>query len=547
MATAKIRGLDKIGLITDLDPYDLPPQAFSFAGNTRFRNGGIERAPVFRRIPLTLAQTSPRFVTTYNPTTGQDAAFIAYKNGRVYKFASGSETNYSVAAYADSDATTCWTSCKLAEVQYINRPDRVPWYLLTADSQFTALSAGAGTGPWDATWRCNILRACNSSLVALNVTKGATSYPTMIKSSNFALDDAVPTSWDQTDLTENAYENIVADLKDPIIEAQTLGQILVFYSINETWTLTPTPTTDIWDVQPLFKDAGCINVNCAVEVDKKHYVFGLNDIWVHDGVSKKSICTDSVRRFVYGNMNLQKSTQFFVVYDPLRKEIRFNYVGTDGYASFTGTDGCNRSAVYDIANQRWTSIDDLPFVYAGTITTLSSALTWAGVTSTWSTVGGSWLDQEDGLKKIPIILGDVDATYSLTASLYAVDEEYINSIVAYDVDTNATAGVTLVRDGIDLDELPDVDTLEGYKVLSRIWPQIRIEPGADALEFTVGSADHYSDDPTLGDMQTFDPTSNTTVDPNMAGRYVYLKIVHPDYHWFRITGLDFEVYETGDR
>ena len=39
----------------------------------------------------------------------------------------------------------------------------------------------------------------------------------------------------------------------------------------------------------VFDKTGLINTNCVVEVEGKHYCFGLDDIYTHDGTSKITI------------------------------------------------------------------------------------------------------------------------------------------------------------------------------------------------------------------------------------------------------------------
>jgi hypothetical protein len=121
-----------------------------------------------------------------------------------------------------------------------------------------------------------------------------------------------------------------------------------------------------------------------VEVNNRHYVFGSNDIWMHDGLSMTSIADKRVRKWVYKNMNASLSNRFFVSYNPSLNTISFNFVSGDGYVGFNG-EGCNRAAVYSITNGTWV-FDDLPLVHSAGYAKVSlSALTWATVTSTWET------------------------------------------------------------------------------------------------------------------------------------------------------------------
>lgn len=541
MTIAKLRNLSQYGVVTDVDPFNLPPEAFSMAVNARFRDGFIERAPVFRRVPVTLAYSDPRFISTNSPTTGFDSVITGYLNGRVTSYKSGTETDLSIFAYVNADSESPYTSCHLGDVFYVNRPDRVPWALRVTDTSFQALAN------WDTNWRAKILRSCNSVLVAFGITKSGTTFPTMVKSSVTATVNTVPSSWDQTVTTNIAYENILAEMESAITDAQALGQVMVVYGLKETWIMTPVPSNDIWDVRKLFSDAGAVNTNCAVSVDHKHYVFGLNDIWMHDGVSKQSICDTQTRKSIFSTLNIQKSSRFFVRYDEARKEIRFNYVSGGRLTNFIGSEGCNRSAVYNLITQTWT-FDDLPFVFGATSANLDNSQTYATVTPTYDTIGGTYLDQEDSLKKTLIMVGASSTPYTLSTSLYAIDDQGPTSTISYAVDTNATKGVTLERDGIDLDELATQQelNLEGYKVLSSVFPQAKFETGAASLMFSVGSSDNYNEDPVFSDPQDYDGVVNKRCDFNSAGRWLYLKITHTDYRWFKLTGLDLDVYVMAD-
>jgi hypothetical protein len=538
MAIAKLRELSKFGVVTDVSSFNLPPQAWTYAKNCRFKSGSIERGPVLRRIPVTLSNTEPRYIQANTPTSGFDTIYIGYLDGTIYELASQVETDVSISGYTPADSDTNWTGCQLGGVNYINRPDRVPWFKTTAASDFATLTN------WTGTWRANILRSCNSVLCAFGITKGSNVYPTMIKTSSIGYTGTVPASWDETDPTQNAYENTLSDMQGGITEAQTLGNNMIVYGYNEAWMMQPVTSTDIWQVHRIFNDAGCINANCAVEVEGKHFVFGPTDIYMHDGSSKKSISDSVVRRHIFDNLDASKTNRCFVVYDRARREVRFNYVSGDEYLDFATGDGCNRCAVYYVPEGTWT-FDDLPYIYSGTVANIDQTETWATIQPTWDESGSTWLDLDSGLRKSVLLLGEVDVAAGVSASVYAVDNQYTGSIIPYAVDDNATRPALLERGGIDLDELPNVKKLEGYKTLSSIWPQGVFEPDS-TLEFAVGGADNYNDEPDLGDAQEYDGSTYKRCDFNTAGRYVRIRITQPSHLWFKLTALDLDLYATGE-
>jgi hypothetical protein len=536
MALPKLRELDKYGLITDVDPFDLPLGAWSMAINVRFEDGRVNSAPVWREVGANFLQQDPRFCYVSNAADSSTRVYLGYKAGTVAEWSPISETDLSPSGYVSSPAEAQWTACTLAEVAYINREDRVPWHRKPADIRFSDVPT------WDSSWRAKIIRSYSSALVALNVTKGGTRYPTMVKTSDIVQDPGLPpTTWDETDPTNNATENILTEMNGEIVEAATLGNSLILYSNSETWQMTADGSDDVYSYRRLPFSAGAIGANCVVEVNNRHYVFGSNDIWMHDGLTQTSIADKRIRKWVYANMNARRSNRFFVSFNPSRNTISFNFVSGDGFIFFNG-EGCNRAAVYSITNGTWV-LDDLPLVHSSGYAKVSlSSLTWANVTSTWETVGGSWQDLEDGFKRVPIYAGE--SRSGQAGRMYARDP-YDGGALTSTVNLTASRPGLLIRDGLDLDEL-DAD-LRGYKVILGIYPQGRLSPGAAPLTFTMGVTDYPNVPPVFGTSQTYDALENYKLDFTAAGRFLSMKMEYPDYKTMSLSGIDVDLDVLGQR
>lgn len=532
-----IRDLSKYGVITDIDPYGLPTEAWSMAVNVRFHDGSIERGPIFKTAK-TLTNVSPRFVDADSSNTGFSSIIVGSLSGRVTSVQNGNETDLSTTGYVDANAEEPFTSCKLGDVYYVNRGDRVPWSLRVSDTIFQPLAN------WDSSWRAKLLRACGGALCAFGITKAGVSFPTMVKTSEFALADTVPSSWDETDPTTNATENILAEMKTPIVDAQNLGESMIIYGLNETWAMQADGSDSIWSYHKLFDNKGAINANCSIEVDKKHYVFGLHDVWMHDGISTKSICDKRVKRFIFNSIDMNRANRCFVSYNPLLNEVYFNYVSADAYTGFSPDDGCNRCAAYNISEDTWTFYD-LPYVYGMAIANVDTTDTWDSLTNTWASIGGTWLDEQDSLKRIPVFVGDDNAAAGLTRTLYVFDMVGASSYSSLPVNITATKSWLLERSGIDLDEVGA--DLRGYKLLSSIYPQAHLDPDASPLLFTVGSSDYFNQNPSMAGDQSYDGHSFYKLDYNMAGRWLLIKVHGSDYHYFNLTGFDLDLDVIGER
>jgi hypothetical protein len=511
--------------------------------NVRFRNGDITRAPVFRVVDPALSFGSPRFLSVNSPSAGFDGIITGYLNGRVTSIASAIETDLTIAGYSNTNSEAVFTSCHLGDVFYVNRSDRAPWSFKTTD---TVMHTLVNWAPVSSPWTANIIRASNSALLAFGITQNGVSYPTMVLTSEFAIVDTVPVTWDYTLGTNNATNNVLGEMEGAITDAQALGEIMIVYGLNETWTMVLDGSANIWAYHKLFKGYGAINANCSVEVDKQHFVFGQNDIWKHDGTSPISICDERTREFIFSTLNVSQSNRCFVRFNDRLKELNFAYVSSDSYCAFPAYAGCgaNRQATYHVPTNTW-SFDDLPYVFGNAMASVNTVQTWASATATWATIGGTWADQEDSSKKVCVMVGDAASAASLTETLYAFDLQGPGSAVSFSVDTNATKGWSLYRDGIDLDEV-GVD-LKGYKVLNSVYPQGRLEVGAQPITFSFGSADYFNDAVVMSAPQTWDGGALYKLDYNAAGRYLSMQITHNDYHYAKLTGLDMDMDVLGER
>jgi hypothetical protein len=530
MAIVPVRGLGQFGVLTDPDPYDLPPSAFSFAVNTRFRNGHVTRGPLFRNV-RTLDNDSPRFVSGNLSNSGTYSLFLCYLDGTVSKVIPTAETDYSASGYSPSDSEGAWTSTHVADVFYINREDRVPWSLTSSDSQFHELAN------WDPAWSCKLLRSCGGALVALNVTQSGSNYPTMVKTSSFPQAGAVPDSWDIGDPASLATENILAEMEGAIIDADNFGNDLFIYGLNETWRMRLLAgSTAVWDYERIFGNHGAINANCSIEVGGQHFVFGPDDIWTHDGVSQRSICEGKTRDFIYGGLDPSKRTRCFVSYNPRLKQLHFNYCAADIYTPFFGTTGCNRSAVYSLVDSTWT-FDDLPSVFSGTLGNLDGSETYASTTATYDMVSGTYLDREASFKRAPIYVGDDSGSYGLETKMYVQD---LYGAPAYygtfDADSAANKAMYLERDGIDLDELGK--DLRGYVVCQSVYPEARVDTTSATLQIAIGSSDYFGQAAEFGDYVPYNGAEEYKLDFGKSGRYLSMRILYDDYRNCSLSGLD---------
>lgn len=538
MAILPIRDLGSAGTVTDVSPYNLPLNAFSRSVNIRFDEGKARRSPIFRTMLPNLAFT-PRFCFGIVPSTGFDTVVVASDDYQLHEYVSGSMNNRSGSISSNVDPRP-FTSTQLANVSYVNRPDKVPSFRGPGGTNFAALNN------WPSNYRCVSLRSFGDVLIALNTTEGPTSFPTRVRFSDITLSNTVPSTWDESDTTASAGFNDLVQMDTPIVDGGTLGSNFIIYSSTQVWLMEFTGGTFLYNFRKLYTDCGLINQNCYTEVDGKHFVFGPRDIYVHDATSKQSICDERVKQFIYQGLNVSKSDRCFVHHSSDLNLIYFCYVSGDELVGFPNTDRCNRAAVYNYKNNTW-SFADLPDAAAASLANVNTVETYGTASGlTYNTVGGSYYDQEDSFARHSVFVGPSSSANGITSNKIYVMDLADDGQVSFSYDTEANKPAMLERVGIDLDEAQN--ELRGYKNISRIYPQAMTKNTDNTtLSFQFGAADVPNETPNYDNAVTFDLNLDYKIDTRAAGRYLSYKITVVDQKDFEFSGFDLEVTATGRR
>ncbi len=536
MVNLPIRALGDLGVITDVEPHSLPLNAFSFAKNVRFDEGKVSRSPVFRTVKASLG-FDPRLAFGVSSSSGFDTVVMVSDAWVIQEYSNGSLTNRS-GSISGSTSTVPFTGTSLANVTYLNRSDRVPVFRLNTGTNFADLTN------WDANWRASSLRAYGDFLIALNMTEGSTNYPQRVRYSTLALANAVPSTWDATDTTQSAGFNDLVQMKSAIVDGSSLGSSFIIYSSDQVWAMDFVGGAFIFNFRKLFADTGVINQNCIVEAEGKHFVFGTDDIYVHDGNTKQSIVDERVKNFIFNSMQTGVTDRFFAHHNPLLSEIYFCYVSGDPYVSFPNAERCNRAAVYNYKNGSWSFLD-LPNISTATIANVNSVSTFASTSISYNLIGGTYYSQEGGYDQHFLMAGKSNSSDGLSSDkLYGLDLSD-TGVLTFAADSEALKSPYLERTGIDLDD--QGLTLSGYKVISKITPQITTTNTNKNVSFTFGASNLASDNTSYGTAVTFTTNIDSKIDTRVAGRYLSYKMEISDVKDFSFVGFDAELNATGRR
>lgn len=549
MPTLPIRGVGDVGVVTDISAAHLPANAFTRGKNIRFDEGAVVRAPVFRTVE-TNTTNKPRFIFSRLSETGHGSIIFVDDKFDIREYAAGNFTPKFTNTPALSSSLEPFTGTSLAEAIYINRSDRVPLYVFGSDCD----SLSSGTDGWQSTWRTKSIRAYGDFLLALNMTEGAQQRPNRVRWSDLALMSGSgqfdePT-WNAADPTTSAGFNDIVQMKTGIVDGAQLGSNFVIYSKDQIWLMSFVGGTFIFNFRKLFQDRGLINQNCVVEVNGRHYCFGTDDIYAHDGNTITSIADQRVKNYVFNGIASDKLKVCFVHHNPVLEEIYFCYNSQDDLHEFEGGTRCNRAAVYNYKNDTW-SFMDMPNVNSATMASLETTLAYnTASTTTYEGIGGTYFSQESEFSLHNIFGGETNPGGGggpgviSSNRLYALDGSEQNSKVSLPVDSGATIPPFIERVGIDIDEQIQ---LSGYKVITKVVPQLHSDNPNKQFNFNFGAADLITSSTTYEPTVTFDANVSHKIDTRSAGRYLSYKMTTTDDKDFNFLGFDVDLTMTGRR
>ena len=570
MANLPVRNLGGVGVVTDVNPYDLPPNAFSDARNVLFDDGRVSRAPVFKQLfpnptsPKAFSDyttetfadvtgtfenaegdpvTDIRFVASYSDITDGEVALIADKEGGVRTYPEGSLQFATPVTGTLTSNEEPWAHAQIAGISVLSRKGMVPYgRKIDTDTEYEFFS-----GDWPSTDTCAVVRSYLDFMIALNVTKDTDEFPTMVKWSDPIQvgTEVANVVWDPTDPANTAGENILAELRNPILDGLVLGSQFIIYSENQVYLMEYTGSSLVFNFRRLFPTGGIINTNCVAEVEGKHYVFGSDDIYMHDGVSRKSLADGRVRRKIFTKILRNDFKKSFVLHDSATSLIYFCYKSNESGLGFSNTDFCNKAAVYNYKNDTWTFMD-LPNIVGGTeITYDLSSKNYPSATNSYQAYNTSYSSFSADTAKIPVMVGVTDTVNGLTESrTYAADLPTIGKI-SIEPEAETVKEAYVERLGIDLDDtgLP----LRSYKTILSITPQAEFEASEGQLTLKIGATDRASDPVVWYTEYDFRPDEVERIDTKASGKYLAYRLSMNEIEDFKFSGFDAEVVSTSKR
>ena len=533
MTIIPVRGVGELGVVSDYLPYDVPINAWADARNVRFKNRTVGVSSAFKKTKFSLTLGSqPMALLDATPPDGVRAVVCAQKSGALFQIRDSVQT--------DVSPTTPWiaatsrvTSTFLGSVIYLNNNENRPLY--RAHPSIGAFSYVPG---WASTDRAKTIRAYKDYLVALDITKGTTLYPAMVKWSNAVQAGAPPSDWDVTSPSSHAGETVLNDATGKLIDGLALGSSFILYGSNETYRMTFIGTPFIFEFEKLYDDLGVFAQDCVVEIEGKHYVFGKDGIYIHDGMSKVSISDQKVTNKIYSRIDFTRSDRCFVFHNPVHKEIVFAYpsISSDAKWNINQVEGCNEAAVFNYSDGTWSFID-LPGATCSVLMSLTSLVSWNDL-ATWNSISATWRSYTGADPYLPLLGVAGNPSLSVGPSLVFYDNE-ADGFLLNDIWTAFRFSGFVTTSIKDSDEFGA--SLSTTKLIRTIHTQATAQSMDSVINVYLGSARNpYTPVNWKGPM-VFQPSTDYKTDFNKTGRYLVIKYEFPVGSSAIISGYDIDL------
>lgn len=490
MALPRLEIKNPVGVNKSLNPADLPLQVWSDVRNVRFKDGKVSKCQGYEEV---FSSTPDDTLYLLNYVSLSTPFWITATATGIFRTEGGPSVDVSRTTGGPYNASENhpWNGGILNQVVILNNGVDVPQSLQPSSSDFQDLPN------WPVGTTAKVIRPFKNYLVALNLVKDGNEQPTTVKWSSPADPGEVPFTWDETDPTNDAGENFLADTSGAIVDGKKLKDTFIIYKEDSVYSMVYIGGTFIFQFRQLFDDIGMIGQNCAAEFDGKHFVVGQGDVYVHNGVQKSSVIEGVMKEYLFSTMNSDNIQRTFVVPDYANSEMWVCYCSTDAT-----NDYCDRALVWNWRNNQWT-IRDIPQVFYGTygIVNPQDPDYWDIDDNAWNTDTTVWGEAKYNPAKMKLLFTSVE-----------LDKLFLIGDSSLFDQTTFTSRVEKTDVYLD-DDL-------GIKVITGITPHVQ---GTGAMRVWVGSNNIQNTGVAWQGPFDYQIGRQFKVDCRVLGRYIAVK------------------------
>ena len=504
-----------IGIVKDIESQELPPEAWTDGVNVRFDDGKVYKVDGYSSI-FTPSVSDANWITPVQTKTDIYWAYCGTDD--IYVYRPSADTHHKITRAAGvytGTAAARWNGGVLGTVGIFNNGTDVPqsWNPALHGTLLVNLPN------WPSGVTAKVIRPYKNFLVGLDITKSGSTYPQMVKWSNPAEAGAVPTTWDQTDTSQNAGEVILADTGGFLVDCLPMRDVNIVYKDSEVYGMQFIGGQLVFRFNQILKTSGLIAQGCAKEFKGQHFVIANDDIILFNGNDAESIIDRRLARTVFAEIDSTNYANCFVVPNYSQMEMWFCYPqGGDTYAT--------KAAIWNWRENTW-GFRDLP-----TTPYISFGVYGAGTLNNWDTDSNAW---------------DTDNTFWGSQNYNPTISELIGIATGngYKMNDTHQAAGTDITSWVERTNLP-LGGHQGKVMVTAVYP--RVELGASStLSVYVGEHNAIEDPVTWSGPFTFTPGTDYKVDCRVTGRYIAIKFEFPGDNSGNLSGYEIEYELAGLR
>ena len=537
MALIPLENAGQTGIVQDIQPWQLPINAWSDGNNVRMENGSVLKCKGYSSVMAT-CPVAPYHVVYLKDASG-NKYWIACGLAAVHVYDVGATTwsdiTRSAGAYA-ATASEGWTSTVIGGVVILNNFIDAPqfWAITAATGLPSTATVLADLTNWTSTDRCKSMRAFRSFLVSLNIedkSVGVLKQSRVVKWSTEAAIQTVPSSWDENDATVDAGEYELADTKGAILDGLPLRDTFMIYKDDAVYSMTYVGTPFIFSFRQLSPSVGILSKNCVAEFDGGHFLFGNGDLYLNDGQKITSLLPHKMRDHVFSILDGDFLEKSFVVADYGRTEMLACFVSADSVSN-----QCDKALIWNWVNNTFSirNIPELADIGYGSVKNEAAYTTWAALgatTPTWSTATGAWATSWENVENVLLFASPTDTKL------------YRDGVGNKEDTANMTAYIERTGLTFTAQNNPDQSTVKRIKA---IWPKMTVT-NSDTVNFYVGTQMSTEEGVSWKGPFAFNPDTQSKVSCRASGKLYGVKIeTTTDTDW-RLEGLEFELEDAGRR
>jgi len=512
-----IDNVGKIGIIQDIPPYELPPEAWSDGKNVLFIDGSVYKR--FGQSSVTGNPTTNPYWIMHAPTI-DNVDFWVYGGIGTLR-ANLNQSHATIGSGLGGARDDRWNGVMFGGIALFNNgiSDPQMWTPPGLAQPVATLSN------WPANTKAKVIRAFDRFLIALNITESSVSKPQMVKWSSSAPIGAVPLTWDETDATKDSREWPLQETSGACIDCKPLGNVNFVYKSDSVHTMKHIGGPFVFKFERKF-DFGILAQDCVVEYKRKHFVATHEDVIMHDGLQAQSILDARMRRWYEGFQSSANVGRSYMAIAGKQILVCFADVGANEP---------NVALVID-AETGTLSIRDLlgvSFITSAPFAALGSTV-YDVMNIKFDQMVGKFGQTSFGKNRDRFIgtMPEVSRIVMLEQGLSDLTQPY----TAYVERT----GLAIV--GKDRLGNPKVDQT-AIKFVHSVWPKIRLQNGT-TIRVYVGSQEKPEGPITWSPPQNFNPDFCPYVDGfDVVGPYIAVRFESTDNTLWKLDGykLDMEI------